>query len=125
AEVERPDRLAHTGRIREAVDRVAALDDDSAEPRRVVGEDRIRDRRGREHAADDPLAGDGRTALGLAVAPDEAGGGEGRVQVRAAGAGEVAGQRPEQLLEVAVEGRGRRLLDAEVLEDRNARRRAD
>ena len=44
--------------------------------------------------------------------------------VLAAGLGEVAGEQPQQLLEVAVERRVRRHLDAEVLEDGDARARA-
>ena len=43
-----------------------------------------------------------------------------RVQVHRAGLGEVAGEQPEQLVEVGAEDAVRRLLDAEVLERRDA-----
>ena len=118
-QVELLERRAHPLRVGQRVRGVGALDDHRPQAPRVVGQDLLGDRVAGQQADDDPLARDRR----LCVTPEVAAQlGDAAVQVHAAGVSEVAGQQEEQLLEVGVERRVRRLLDAEVLEDGDALR---
>ena len=124
-------------RVRVREERVRALDDDGADALGVVDQDLLGNQRRREHADVPQRAdrGDARRerALGL---PDEIRVDDGRRQhlqedVSAAIA-DVAGQQMEHADQTRDEGRERRLLDAEVEEDRRrlgvreaARRRLD
>ena len=122
--VERLEGLAHAGRVGQRVRRVAALDDHGPVAVGVVGEDLVGDHVARHQPGHD--AGAHHRAAGAVVGrcrldpPHPAEGRHGRRRVLGAGLGEVPGERPDQLLEVADEGGVQAHLHAEVLEDGHA-----
>ena len=125
SELERLERLAHAGRVGQRVRGVAALDDHGPVAVGVVGEDLVGDHVARHQ----PGRRCGRPTTGLR-GPSSAGaastrrtrprGDHGRRRVLGAGLGEVPGERPDQLLEVADERGVQAHLHAQVLEDGHA-----
>ena len=99
-----------------------ALDEHRPEAVGVVGEDLVGDHVARDQPGDDAVAADGRASRVARAAPP--------TELRRCGCGcssppgspKLPVSSIDQLLEVGVERRVRRLLDAEVLEDRHARR---
>ena len=128
SDVERADRLAHPLAVGDRVGRVARLDDHRPVALRVVGEDLLGDDVARDQPGDDRRA-DAR-ACG-ARSPDRAPCGSAHEAASedgeywAPGLAEVAGEQPDQLLQVADQRGVPVHLHAEVLEHRHARRRGD
>ena len=118
-QVELLERLAHPRRVGERVRGVGALDDHRAQA--AAGRS-VRISSAIELPGISPVMirspRDRRLGVAAEVAAELA---MPRVDVHRPRAAEVAGQQEQQLLEVGVERRVRRLLDAEVLEDRDAR----
>ena len=115
-QVERLHRVAEAGGVGERVHRVDAVDPHRPEPLGVVGEDLLGDRVAGDQPGDDPRAGD-RRPLDLRPARHARPAIGAKVECRniAARLGEVAGEDPEQLVQVGGERAVRGLLDAEVL----------
>src|ERR1700722_2862433 len=84
----------------------------------MVSQDFIGDYVGWNHSADDSMPAD-RTRLRRQRAAEHPG--ETRARIHAAGLPDIAGHREEKFLEVGVERAMERLLDAEILVNRNAR----
>ena len=96
----------------------------------MIAEDLVGDHVARHQPGDEAVSGDRRARLGIArpaiASPPPQQRHEVRVEVHPAGDPEVAGEQHDELLEVAVQRRVRRHLDAEVFVDRHAAgRRAD
>jgi hypothetical protein len=117
--VEARERLAHLRAVGERVRRVAALDDHRAVARRVIGEDLVGDHVARHQSADDPRAHH-RARPGARRGAEELA--ERRERVHRARLRVVAGERPQELLDPAHQGRVAVHLHAEVLGDRDALR---
>ena len=127
-ELERLDRFAHAAAVGHGVGRVARLDDQRPESVGVVGEDLLGHRVARDQPGEDALAGNRATRRPLRVELGGVGLHERhhrRGDVLPARVGEVPGEHPDQLLEVADQCRVPVHLDAEVLEHGDARRRRD
>ncbi len=122
--VERRQRLAHAPAVGQRVGRVGALDEHGPVAGGMVGEDLVGDDVARHEAGDDAGADDRAAPLAPArrarrlVGPGD--GHEARRHVLGPPVAEVAGQRPDQLLEVADQRGVQAHLHAEVLEHGHA-----
>ena len=115
--------LAHPLAVGERMHRVARLDQHGAVAVGMIAEDLVGDDIARHQPGDETMTRDRRAWFGIvgtAVGATAEQRHEVRVEVHAARNPEVAGQQDDELLQVAVERRVRRHLDAEVFVDRDA-----